>query len=136
MRAWLRKLVPDLSTLAAGIERPDHPVVEGLLEAGIDCFGINPKQIERFRDFLSAGGAKDDPRDAEVVAIALATSPQAFRKLETPDELAIALREASRRHETLNQQLLANASRLWDQLQRFAPQLASLRSGADDPCFW
>jgi len=136
MRAWLRKLVPDLSTLAAGIERPDHPVVEGLIEAGIDCFAINPKQIERFRAFLSAGGAKDDPRDAEVIAVALANSPQAFRKLETPDELSIALREASRRLDTLNKQLLANTSRLWDQLQRFAPQLVALSSGADDPCFW
>jgi Transposase len=110
LRAWLRKLVPDLSTLAAGIERPDHPVVEELLEAGIACYAINPKQIERFRAFLSVSGAKDDPRDAEVVALALNSSIEAFRKLEAPDELAVALREASRRLDTLNHQLLATTS--------------------------
>ena len=59
--------------VAVAIETPRGVLVDSLLEQGFAVFAINPKQVDRFRDRFSAGGAKDDPRDARVLADALRT---------------------------------------------------------------
>ena len=46
--------------VGVAIETPRGPVVESLMERGLACHAINPKQ----RDRLSPAGAKDDRRDA------------------------------------------------------------------------
>ena len=48
-------------------------MVETLIERGFDVHAINPKQMDRFRDRFSLAGAKDDSRDAEVMASSLRT---------------------------------------------------------------
>ena len=53
------------------IETPRGPVVESLMERGFAVHSINPKQLDRFRDRLSPAGARDDRRDARVLATAL-----------------------------------------------------------------
>ena len=65
--------------LKVGIEVPNGPVVLTLQAYGLDVFSINPLQSNRFRDRLSPAGAKDDRRDAFVIARALATDYEAFR---------------------------------------------------------
>jgi hypothetical protein len=47
--------------------------VETLMEQGFAVFSINPKQLDRFRDRYSPAGAKDDRRDAFVLADSLRT---------------------------------------------------------------
>ena len=42
---------------------------------------INPKQMDRFRDRFTASGAKDDRRDARVLADSLRTDRRSFRQL-------------------------------------------------------
>src|SRR5215211_3245782 len=61
--------------------RPRGPVVEALLERGLQVFSINPKQLDRFRDRFSVAGAKDDSRDAYVLGCSLRTDRHAFRRL-------------------------------------------------------
>jgi hypothetical protein len=61
------------ATVAIGIETPHGAVVEALIERGFAVFSLNPKQMDRFRDRHSVSGAKDDSRDAYVIADALAT---------------------------------------------------------------
>ena len=58
----------DPSTVAVGIETPHGAVVETLMERGFAVFSLNPKQMDRFRDRHSVSGAKDDRRDAYVIA--------------------------------------------------------------------
>ena len=53
------------------IEVPHGPVVEALMEHGFVVHSLNPKQLDRFRDRFSPAGAKDDRRDARVLADAL-----------------------------------------------------------------
>lgn len=65
--------------LKVGIEVPNGPVVLNLQAYGLDVFSINPLQSNRFRDRRSPAGAKDDRRDAFVIARALATDDAAFR---------------------------------------------------------
>jgi transposase len=61
-----------------GIEVPHGPVVESLMERGFRVYSINPRQLDRFRDRFSPSGAKDDSRDALVLASSLRTDPKAF----------------------------------------------------------
>ena len=58
------------SQILAAIEVPHGPVVETLIERGFKVHAINPKQMDRFRDRFTMAGAKDDSRDAEVMASA------------------------------------------------------------------
>lgn len=73
-----------LERLAVAIEGPWGPVVETVLERGFAVLALNPEQLDRFRDCSSPAGAKDDRRDARVLADALATDRGAFRRLR-PD---------------------------------------------------
>jgi transposase len=47
--------------------------VEVLVERGFHVFAVNPKQLDRFRDRHMVAGAKDDRRDALVLADSLRT---------------------------------------------------------------
>ena len=57
--------------LSMAIEVPRGPLVESLMERGLAVHAINPKQLDRFRDRISPAGAKDDRRNAWVLAAAL-----------------------------------------------------------------
>ena len=57
--------------IAVAIETPRGPVVEGLLAAGVCVHAIGPSQIRGPRQRYSPSGAKDDRRDARMLARAL-----------------------------------------------------------------
>jgi transposase len=111
------------------IEVPHGPVVETLLERGLSVQAINPRQMDRFRDRFTLAGAKDDSRDAEVMASALRTDPRAFRKLAAADPVIVELREWSRIAEDLAVERNRLAGRMRAQLWRYFPALIAL---ADD----
>jgi len=112
--------------IAVAIERPRGPVVEILLEHGFAVFAINPKQLDRFRDRFSVAGAKDDSRDAHVMADSLRTDQHAFRRLAVDDPLIIQLREWLRIYDELTRQRTRLANRVREQLWRYYPQAAEL----------
>jgi transposase len=114
------------SEIAVAIETPRGPVVEALLERGFQVFAINPKQLDRFRDRFTVAGAKDDSRDAHVLASSLRTDRHAFRRLTLDDPLVIELREWSRMHEELKQERTRLTNRVRDQLWRYYPQAGKL----------
>ncbi len=68
--------------VAIGIEVAWGALVETLVEAGFAVFSINPKQVDRFRDRFTVAGAKDDARDALVLASSLYTDRQSYRRVE------------------------------------------------------
>src|SRR5271166_4590294 len=53
--------------------------------------------MDRFRDRFTMAGAKDDSRNAEVMAPCLRTDPRCFRLLAAADPIIIELREWSHR---------------------------------------
>src|SRR5258708_35537767 len=69
---WLSGLTDDPGQVAIAIEIPRGAVVETLVERGFHVYAINPKQLDRFRDRYSVGGAKDDRR----AAFGLAAAPR------------------------------------------------------------
>ncbi len=124
---WLEKLSDgSLERVHVGIEMPHGAVVETLLERGVPVFSINPKQIDRFRDRFSLAGAKDDRRDAWVIARSLLSDSDCFRPLELKDPLLVELREWSRIDEELKQEKVRHGNRLRQQLHRYFPQFLEL----------
>ncbi len=114
--------------VGVAIETPRGPVVESLMERGFAVHAINPKQLDRFRDRLSPAGAKDDRRDARVLAAALRTDPHCLRRLEPTDPAIVELREWSRISEELTRERTRQANRMREQLWRYYPQLLAATS--------
>ena len=137
LAAWLRQHTSDSpSLLAAAIEIPRGAIVETLLEHGFTVFSINPKQLDRFRDRYSPAGAKDDRRDALVLADALRTDMHCFRAVKLDQPAMIRLRELSRLDDELAQEQNRAVNRLREQFHRFFPQLLQLSECADEPWLW
>lgn len=127
MARWLVRLSgADPGAIAVAIEVPHGPVVETLIEHGFGVHSINPKQLDRFRDRFTVAGAKDDRRDARVLADSLRTDGRAFRRIENDDPDVIELREWSRMSAELQHENTALCNRARQQLLRFYPQILEL----------
>jgi transposase len=81
-------------------------------------------------------GAKDDRRDALVLASSLRTDPQAFRRLEPEDPLILQLREFTRANRNLERDHRRLCNQLRDQLNRFFSQVLELSNAVDEPWVW
>lgn len=135
MAAWLMAMsnADEAGHIRVAIEVPHGPVVETLIERGFKVHAINPKQMDRFRDRFTLAGAKDDSRDAEVMASALRTDPRCFRLLAIADPIVIELREWSRMTEDLGAERNRLTNRMRELLWRYYPALLTLENdlGAD-----
>jgi len=124
------------TAVVVAIELPSGAVVEAFLQRGVAVYSINPKQVDRFRDRFSPAGAKDDRRDAYVLATAIRTDAYAFRKLiPLPDELQ-ALRELDKLRQTLVEDEVRLVHRLREALHSSFLQVLALVPGADQPWMW
>jgi transposase len=122
--------------VAIGIEVAWGALVETLVESGFTVFSINPKQVDRFRDRFTVAGAKDDARDALVLASSLYTDRQSYRRVEIDCPEMIRLRELSRFQDELKIELRRATNRLWQQLHRYYPQMLAISPAADDRLMW
>src|SRR5438093_13632017 len=99
--------------IGVAIEMTQGRVGEALLERGFCVYAINPKQLDRFRDRFTVAGAKDDRRDAHVLADSLRTDRAAFRHVPLDNALLVQLRELTR----LEADGVRDLSRLTNQLR-------------------
>jgi transposase len=118
------------------IERPHGAVVELLLQRDFAVHSINPKQLDRFRDRHTVAGAKDDRRDALVLADSLRTDAWAFSPLQVDDPTVVGIRELIRIDEDLRADENGLQNRLREQLQRYFPAMLLLIAGRADPFLW
>ncbi len=91
--AGLAELVDVLARADVGevaIERPDGPVVEALLEAGLTVVVISPNQVKNLRGRYGSAGRKDDRFDAFVLADTLRTDRARLRPLTPDSDAAVA----------------------------------------------
>lgn len=135
MAAWLMACsgAADPGQVHIAIEVPHGPVVETLMERNFIVYAVNPKQLDRFRDRFTLAGAKDDSRDAAVMASALRTDPRCFRRLAATDPVIIELREWSRLAEDLGSERNRLTNRMREQLWRYFPALLDLESDLGAP---
>jgi transposase len=124
------------AAIAVAIERPDGLVVEALLDRDIAVFTLNPKQLDRFRDRFSAAGAKDDRRDALVLADSLRTDRRAYRRVTQDPADVVMLRGLVREDDTLRIDETALSNRLRDYLSRYYPQFLELATDRIEPWLW
>jgi transposase len=124
--AGLRELVRRLTGVeGVAIERPDGPVVEALLEAGLPVVVIASRHVKALRARHGLVGNKDDRADAYVLADALRTDGQRLRPLRRDAPETVALRAAVR----VRKDLVAHRTALAQQL---AAHLALAFPGAVD----
>lgn len=131
--AFIDKLVALVGGVASrchvAIEVKNGPVVESLLERGLTVFAVNPKQTDRFRDRLMPSGAKDDRRDALVLAGAVRTDVELLTRLVPTDRRTIMLRGTLRLRDELVDDRTRLVARLREQLWRYYPQILELADG-------
>lgn len=126
---WLRqKSGADASNVTVATELPHGAVVETLLEQGFVVYAINPKQVDRFRDRFTMPGAKDDRRDAQVLADSIRTDEHRFRRLRVDDAVTIELREWSRLTQELQEERVRLANRVYSQLLRYFTQMFAVET--------
>jgi transposase len=135
--SWLRnKTSASPDEIAVAIEIPRGAIVETLMEHGFAVFSINPKQLDRFRDRYSPAGAKDDCRDAFVLADSSRTDLHCFHAVRLDDPTIIRLRELSRLEDDVSQEQNRLTNQLREQWHRFFPQLLQLSPAAEEPWIW
>jgi transposase len=134
--AGLRDLVAVLGrhgVWEVAIERPDGPVVDALLGAGITVVVISPNQVKNLRGRYGSAGNKDDRFDAFVLADTLRTDRARLRPL-TPDTPAtVALRRACRARKDLVGHRVAVANQLRAHLRNVFPGAVGLFAEIDSP---
>lgn len=128
--------VVDHAEIVVAIESSQGPVVEALLAKGLRVFAINPKLLDRLRDRFSMAGAKDDRRDAFVLASCVESDAHAFKPIEPEDEEVTRLRGATRLLDELKAEHRASANRLWTELREYRPGFLTLCPAADEEWFW
>ena len=117
----------------AAIERPDGPVVDALLGAGVTVVVISPNQIKNLRGRYGSAGNKDDRFDAFVLADTLRTDRARLAPL-TPDAPAtVTLRRACRARKDLVSHRVAVANQLRAHLRNAFPGAVGLFAGIDSP---
>jgi transposase len=123
-------------SVAVGIEVPRGAVVETLVERRFPVYSLNPKQMDRFRDRHCVAGAKDDRRDAFVIADSLRTDMPLFHRVRLDEPLVVRIRELSRTEEDVQQEQVRAGHQLRDLLRRYFPQMVDLCPAMDEPWFW
>jgi transposase len=132
----LSKVEGRAEQVAVAIETPRGSIVEALMDRGVAAYSINPKQLDRFRDRYTVGGAKSDKLDAFVMGDTLRTDFKLYRRIELGDPVLVQMRELSRAHEALSQDARSLGSRLREQLVRYYPQVLALGSVYDEAWLW
>jgi len=115
------------------IERPDGPVVDALLQAGLTVVVISPNQVKHLRGRYGSAGNKDDRFDAFVLADTLRTDRARLRPL-TPDGAdTVALRRACRARKDLVSHRVGVANQLRAHLHNVFPGAVGLFAELDSP---
>lgn len=134
--AGIRQLVDALVThdvTRVAIERPDGPVVDALLAAGLDAVVITPRQVKQLRARYRAAGSKDDRFDAYVLADVARTDGHRLVSLTPDTPQTLALRSIVRARTDLVEARVAVCNQLRAHLRVVFPAVVGLFADLDSP---
>jgi transposase len=134
--AGLRQLIVVLNQIGVqevAIERPDGPVIDTLLAAGITVVVISPNQVKNLRGRYGSAGNKDDRFDAFVLADTLRTDRVRLAPLAPDDPATVALRRACRARKDLISHRVGLANQLRAHLRNVFPGAVGLFAEIDSP---
>lgn len=132
--AGLRELIAvlaDAGCAEVAIERPDGPVVDALLGAGLTVVVISPNQVKNLRGRYGSAGNKDDRFDAFVLADTLRTDRARLRPLVPDTPATVALRRCVRARHDLVANRVATANQLRAHLRAVFPGAVGLFADID-----
>src|SRR6202011_3330116 len=134
--AGLRTLAALLDRTGVGevaIERPDGPIVDTLLTAGVTVVVISPNQLKNLRGRYGSAGNKDDRFDAFVLADTLRTDRARLRPLVPGTPATISLRMPVRPRRDLVRHRVAVCTQLRAPLAVAFPAAITLFHDLDSP---
>ncbi len=134
--AGLRELITTLTDAhcaEVAIERPDGPVVDALLAAGLTVVVVSPNQVKNLRGRYGSAGNKDDRFDAFVLADTLRTDRARLHPLVPDSPATVALRRAVRARKDLVTHRVAMANQLRAHLRNALPGAVGLFAEIDSP---
>jgi transposase len=91
----------DPGQVVVGIETDRGLWVQALVAAGYQVFGLNPKQVARFKERYSLSGAKSDAADAHALADMVRTERHQLRAVAADTAGGQAVKVIARAHQTL-----------------------------------
>lgn len=131
--AGLIERLVKLGVEGVAIERPDGPLVEAMLEAGLRVVVVPSRMLKAIRSRYSAAGAKSDPGDAFVLADVLRTDGHRLTPLVPDSPETKALRAVSRTRRDLVRARVGLTNQLLAQLEVCFPGATRLFSKLHSP---
>jgi transposase len=113
------------------LERPDGPLIERLLDAGLAVVAVHPNQVKAMRPRFTVAGGKSDSFDSFVLAELARTDSHRFRVLVPDSDEAKALRAMTRARDGLVRTRIGLANQLRDQLATFWPGASKVFCSVD-----
>jgi transposase len=120
LRTMIRRLLK-AGVENVGIERPDGPVVDVLLQTELTVFVIPPIQVKNLRSRYGSAGNKDDRFDAYVLGDVVRTDRRRLRPLVRDSAQTTALRSLVRARQDLVRHRVGVANQLRSHLQTVFP---------------
>lgn len=111
LKALVRRLLK-AGVAEVGIERPDGPVIDALMQAELSVLVIPPGQVKNLRSRYGSAGNKDDRFDAYVLADVVRTDRRRLRPLVRDTAATTALRTSVRARRDLVGHRVAVANQL------------------------
>ena len=132
LRTLARRLIKAKVTGVA-IERPDGPVIDALLAAGLEVFVIASRHVKALRTRYGTAGNKDDRADAYLLADVLRTDLPRLRPLQPDSPQTVTLRSTVRARKDLVQARLRLVQQLRAHLDLVYPGAVGLFADLDSP---
>lgn len=119
--------------LRVAIERPDGPVVDALMQAGLEVVVVSSRSVKALRERYGTSGNKSDRSDAYVLADCLRTDGHRWRSLEPDSPATVTLRTHVRARKDLVETRVAVANQLRAHLRIVFPGAVGLFAEIDSP---
>lgn len=113
------------------IERPDGPVVDALMDAGLEVVVVISRSVKAFRERYATSGGKSDRGDAYVLADCLRSDGHRWDSLEPDTPATTTLRSHVRTRRDLVTTRVSIANQLRAHLQINLPGAVGLFSDLD-----
>jgi transposase len=127
-----RRLIK-LRVVRVAIERPDGPVVDALLDAGLEVVVVTSRSVKALRERYGSAGNKSDRFDAYVLADCLRTDGHRWVSLVPDSEATITLRNCVRARKDLVEIRVGVANQLRAHLAVAFPGAIGLFAAIDSP---
>jgi transposase len=119
----------DPGQVVVAIETDRGLWVQAMVAAGYKVYGLNPKQVARFKERYNLSGAKSDAADAHALADMVRTERHQLRAVAADTPGAEAIKVVARAHQSLIWERTRHTLRLRSALQEFFPAAQGAYTG-------